>query len=97
MQTEFNVVVRNLSVITAVEESNEQDSSMVRGPIEIMSNPRHNRGHKFRVARIIYFDSCNKCVNMKILFKCISLIRSIFLCCQNYRRMCLTTSQYGTI
>ena len=37
-------VVRNLSVITAVEESDGRDSSVVRRPIEIVSNPRHNRG-----------------------------------------------------
>ena len=36
-------VVRNLSVITAVEESDGRDSCVVRRPIEIVSNPRHNR------------------------------------------------------
>ena len=35
-------VVRNLSVNTAVEESDGRDSSVVRRPIEIVSNPRHN-------------------------------------------------------
>ena len=39
----YTEVVRNLSVITAVEESNGWDFSVVRRPIEIMSNPRHNR------------------------------------------------------
>ena len=34
--------MRNLSVITAVEESDGRDSSMVRRPIEIVSNLRHN-------------------------------------------------------
>ena len=35
-------IVRNLSVITAVEESNGRDSSVVRRPIEIVSNLTHN-------------------------------------------------------
>ena len=37
-------IVRNLSVITAVEESDGRDSSVVRRPIEIVSNLRHNQG-----------------------------------------------------
>ena len=37
-------IVRKLSAITAVEESDGRDSSVVRRPIEIVSNPRHNRG-----------------------------------------------------
>ena len=44
----LNEVVRNLSVITAVEESDGRDSSVVRRPIEIVSNPRHNRGRTVR-------------------------------------------------
>ena len=36
--------MRNLSVITAVEESDGRDSSVVRRLIEIVCNPRHNRG-----------------------------------------------------
>ena len=36
--------MRNLSVITAVEESDGRDSSVVRRPIEIVSNLRHNQG-----------------------------------------------------
>ena len=44
MAYRVNVNVRNLSVITAVEESDGRDSSVVRRPIEIMSNPRHNLG-----------------------------------------------------
>ena len=34
--------MRNLSVITAVEESDGRNSSVVQRPIEIVSNPRHN-------------------------------------------------------
>ena len=41
-------IVRNLSVITAVEESDGRDSSVVRRPIEIVSNPRHNLGRTVR-------------------------------------------------
>ena len=41
-------IVRNLSVITAVEESDGRDSSVVRRPIEIVSNPRHNQGRTVR-------------------------------------------------
>ena len=40
--------MRNLSVITAVEESDGRDSSVVRRPIEIVSNPRHNQGRTVR-------------------------------------------------
>ena len=36
-------IVRNLSVITAVEEFDGRDSSVVRRLIEIVSNPRHNQ------------------------------------------------------
>ena len=35
-------IVRNLSVITAVEESDGRDSSVVRRPIEIVSWIRHD-------------------------------------------------------
>ena len=41
-------IVRNLSVITAVEESDGRDSSVVRRPIEIVSNLRHNQGRTVR-------------------------------------------------
>ena len=37
--------MRNLSVITAVEESDGRDSFVVRRSIEIVSNPRHNLGY----------------------------------------------------
>ena len=40
--------MRNLSVITAVEESDGRDSSVVRRPIEIVSNLRHNQGRTVR-------------------------------------------------
>ena len=40
--------MRNLSVITAVEESDGRNSSVVRRPIEIVSNPRHNLGRTVR-------------------------------------------------
>ena len=40
--------MRNLSVITAVEEFDGRDSSVVRIPIEIVSNTRHNRGRTVR-------------------------------------------------
>ena len=40
--------MRSLSVITAVEESDGRNSSVVRRPIEIVSNPRHNRGRTVR-------------------------------------------------
>ena len=32
-----------------------------------------------------------------LFVKRISFIRHIFLCCQSYRRMCLTTSQYSSV
>ena len=41
-------IVRNLRVITAVEESDGRDSSVVRRPIEIVSNLRHNQGRTVR-------------------------------------------------
>ena len=34
----LNQIVRNLSEITAVEESDGRDSSVVRRPIEVVSN-----------------------------------------------------------
>ena len=41
-------IKKNLSVITAVEESDGRDSSVVRRPIETVSNPRHNQGRTVR-------------------------------------------------
>ena len=47
--TSLDEIVRNLSVITAVEESDGRDSSVVRRPIEIVSNPRHNPNPQYKL------------------------------------------------